>query len=518
MTDDKNRQAPTDQEGAPSADQEKGQKKIIIVDTPKRGYTREEIAEYLKTDEGRAAAESLKESIVNISEIVSPAIKALQQPLKIAESITSAMQRVREIQVDISKIVQAMMQANISTWAPAELDFEALDKFYTEIEELTPYLNAEIKKYPEYEGKSYTDLIDELPFSAIPDLITAATDTGTNTEEPAETEPAEAEEPAEGEEIDPEEEERIYQIITDLLTIRDAARRYKTTKVQGTDKIDYPVDKPNNNMWDNVWRALKENPDGQLTFSFDVKKRGEKEELPLLVSINFDALQDIEITKRLTPFDKRVYIAISALFNAGNDVITLSTIYRHMGYKGRAGGSDLEKIHKSVLKMLAAQITVDNELEVQRHKKYGHFKYRGTLLPVELGEFYNVQGALTDAAIHILREPPLMTFARNRDQITTVSLKLLQSPVNKTDANLMLEDYLIVQIKRAQKNKAHGRARMLYKTIYKHAGIPEKPTTSAEKSAKQRAPGKIEKYLKHYQQEGTITSYSIEKDGVTIHW
>ena len=223
MTDDKNRQAPTDQEGTPSADQAtKGQEpghvvheytlprteKKIIVDTPKRGYTREEIAEYLKTDEGKAAAESLKESIANISEIVSPAMKALQalqQAPKIAQSITSAMQRVREIQVDISKIVQAMMQANISTWAPAELDFEALEKFYTEIEELAPYLNAEIKKYPEYEGKSYTDLIDELPFSAIPDLITAAEGTGTETEEPA-AEPAEGEtEPAEGEEIDPEE-------------------------------------------------------------------------------------------------------------------------------------------------------------------------------------------------------------------------------------------------------------------------------------------------------------------------
>ena len=221
MTDDKNRQAPTDQEGAPSADQEKEQKKTIIVDTPKRGHRAEEIAEYLKTDEGKAAVESLKETIINVSDVVGPAIKALQEPLKIAESITSAVQRVREIQFDISKIVQAMMQANISTWAPAELDFEALEKFYTEIEELTPYLEAEIKKYPEYEGKSYTDLIDELPFSALPDLITAATDTGTNTEEPAETEPAE------GEEIDPEEEERIHQIITDLLTIRDAARAAK---------------------------------------------------------------------------------------------------------------------------------------------------------------------------------------------------------------------------------------------------------------------------------------------------
>ena len=485
MTDDKNRQAPTDQEGAPSADQEKKEAMEFVKANPEHVKLLESVfAKKL----GSEAAE-FAENILYISP------QMIESAEKEIDAVFDDMPRHEHVLHKINKLKSRMLEIYFCRSFIAHLVNhiqgiqETQDNFYNEYYRIAPYLEKEMKQAPEGQYMlQEMDIYDRLTLQEVLTLWET------------------------GEASGPES-----QLIINAIQAAEH-EKYNPATIKGTDKIDYPVDKPNNNMWDTVWRALKENPDGQLTFSFDVKKRGEKEELPLLVSINFDALQDIEITKRLTPFDKRVYIAISALFNAGNDVITLSTIYKHMGYKGRAGGSDLEKIHKSVLKMLAAQITVDNELEAQRHKKYGHFKYRGTLLPVELGEFYNVQGALTDAAIHILREPPLMTFARNRDQITTVSLKLLQSPVNKTDANLMLEDYLIVQIKRAQKNKAHGRARMLYKTIYKHAGIPEKPTTSAEKSAKQRAPGKIEKYLKHYQQEGTITSYSIEKDGVTIHW
>lgn len=499
MTDDKNRQAPTDQEGAPSADQTStGPEEVKAEKKSALEYAREhpeaiQIAEAaLIRKWGAEAGEKFAKEIFRVSPgMLLEVEKRLteinaEMPKNIKnERVQHNWNRIKMRFVEFV-FIRAFFAHIINHLKGIE---ETQENFYTAYYEILPYIEKEMQKAPDgYYMLREMDIYDGLELPEVTKLWET------------------------GEPSGPESQLLIN-------AIRAAEHeKYNPATIKGTDKIDYPVDKPNNNMWDNVWRALKENPDGQLTFSFDVKKRGEKEELPLLVSINFDALQDIEITKRLTPFDKRVYIAISALFNAGNDVITLSTIYKHMGYKGRAGGSDLEKIHKSVLKMLAAQITVDNELEVQRHKKYGHFKYRGTLLPVELGEFYNVQGALTDAAIHILREPPLMTFARNRDQITTVSLKLLQSPVNKTDANLMLEDYLIVQIKRAQKNKAHGRARMLYKTIYKHAGIPEKPTTNTERQQQKRAPGKIEKYLTYYQQEGTITKFTMEKDGITIYW
>jgi len=407
----------------------------------------------------------------------------------------------------IKRVSRRMVEISVSRALIAHLinHIQGIDEneknFYTEIQNAFGYIHKEIAKRPEAPG--YMDIgpqqIDVF-FDAIGEEDAEEVTNGTFNTVCAEV---------------------LRDAAANAQKDREAAEKraiYPQTRIKGTDKIEYPVDKPNNNFWDNAWRTLTENPNGQLTFSFDMAKKGSKEELPLYLSINFDALQDIRITKKLTPFDKRVYIAVSALFNAGNDVITLSQIYRHMGYKGRPGAKDLKRIHECIVKMMGAQISVDNELEANTYKKYGHFTYRGVLLPVEIGELYDVQGALTDAAIHILREPPLMTFARQRDQLTTVSLKLLQSPVNKTDANLAIDDYLIVQIKRAQKGKQHGRHRMLFKTIYKNTGIPEKPKTNTEKSARQRAPGKIKKFLTHYQDEGTINNYTVEKDGITVYW
>ena len=126
-----------------------------------------------------------------------------------------------------------------------------------------------------------------------------------------------------------------------------------------------------------------------------------------------------------------------------------------------------------------------------------------------------VNGKITDIAIRVFREPPLMTFARNRKQITTIDIKVLQSPISKTDANLLIDDYLISRISPEKKN-GKDCFRILYKAIYSHANIADSPKTNAEKQQKKRARGKIENYLKHYTRTELIYGYTMEKDGISI--
>lgn len=272
--------------------------------------------------------------------------------------------------------------------------------------------------------------------------------------------------------------------------------------------IDYPVDKINSI----VWGLMEQDTKGQI--SFNLAKRGSEKKILAYYAINFDDLgENLTITKRLLPFDKRVYIAISALFNAGNDAITLSQIYYAMGYTGRPGTKDLTKIDDSITKMTGARIFFDNKQEAATYN-YVRFKYDGSLLPIERRTVI-VNGKLADAAIYVFREPPLMTFARQRKQITSVDIKLLQSPISKTDANLQIEDYLIERISQ-EKNGKKSNCRILFKTIYSHTGIADKPKTNTERQQKKRAPGKIESYLKHYQKTGFITGYTMEKDGISI--
>lgn len=341
-----------------------------------------------------------------------------------------------------------------------------------ELSDLAPFLEAELKK-PDYEGKTLDDLFEE-------------------------AEQDENGQPLPG---------LFMQALTAARAARDAAANKKElprTAIKRAQSVEYPLDKPNSI----IWNLLEKDTGGKV--SFNMAKYGSKQSVPVFYAISFEDLEDdVRITKRLLPFDKLVYVATAALFNAGNDVITLSQIYYAMGYTGRPGTKDLTKINDALTKMATARIYFDNEQEAAKYK-YDRFRYDGQLLPMDrISAIVNGQAA--DAAIRVLREPPLISFAKQRNQITTLDIKLLQAPLSKTDANLLIQDYLLERISRERNRKNTHSCRILYKTLYKHANI----TTRKQE---QRAPAKIEKYLLHYIEQDYITRFTLEQDGITVYW
>lgn len=230
-------------------------------------------------------------------------------------------------------------------------------------------------------------------------------------------------------------------------------------------------------------------------------------------SINFDVLGDnAKITKQLTQFDKRVYIAVSALFNAGNTVVTLQQIHSAMGNSGGASADQRKKISEALNKMQRALISISNSEEIQAQYNYPRFEYTGMLLPIERVRSI-VHGNVVEGAIHIFREPPAMTFARQRNQITTIPAAVLNSHVSMTNSNLAVEDYLLERISRAKDRtkNGHGKEKILYKTVCDNANA----TTQKQR---QRVPPKVRKYLDHYVKTGFIKRYTEEADGVTVSY
>ena len=267
--------------------------------------------------------------------------------------------------------------------------------------------------------------------------------------------------------------------------------------------LGWPLDKVNSILWRVTERST--------TLGVDVASEEDRKagiHLPVMYNLDFselDALEDVSLTKNLDPYDKRVYMVVSAYFKNGSDRITYQQIYKAMGYTGRAGKSDLKKIHESVSKMSRTRIVVDNEAECGRYSSV-RFTYDGALLPMERVAGY-VNGQLAESVVHLFREPPLMTFARERKQLTEVSGKLLNSPLSKTNANLQLEDYLISRISHMK----HGfpNHKMAFERIYEKTDI-------TEKKQKQRAREKIKKLLDYYRETGFIKGYRLEKDVVLI--
>ena len=265
--------------------------------------------------------------------------------------------------------------------------------------------------------------------------------------------------------------------------------------VKKLESIDFPLDKVNKN----IWKLLDEpNANGQLTFHFNVAKQGSKKPVNIIYALDFSGLKNVSITKKLEPYDKRVYLAIGALHNAGYDVMNIQQIYNAMGYTGRASATDIKKINLAISKMNSARLYIDNMAEVQSKYKYEHFRYDGVLLPMERIQAI-VNGQTADAAIHIFREPPMITFARQRGQITTINIKLLATDLSKTNANIELEDYLLEEINQIKRRKRNNN--ILYKTIYENTNIKTI-------KQRQRAPEKIRKILQHYKECGYIKDFT----------
>lgn len=263
-------------------------------------------------------------------------------------------------------------------------------------------------------------------------------------------------------------------------------------------KFRYPLDKLNNNVW-----RLTEGHIGR-EIKLHMEKSGSQREALVTYCISFDSLENISISKALTPYDKRVYIAVGALLDAGNSEISYSQIYRAMGNNGNAGNSDLKRIENSLAKMRCARILVNNESEASTLKNRERFTYDGSLLPYEAVKV-TINGKLVDAAVKPLREPPLLSFARERKQITVIPLDVLSMPVSKTDQTLLIQDYLIDRVAKAKNGK--GQSKILYNTVFEAADIKDT-------KQRQRAKAKITKIFEHFKRTEWIADFSITSDGI----
>lgn len=347
----------------------------------------------------------------------------------------------------------------------------AIKPVLEELEELTPYLEKEFAK-PEYDGLTMADLMER-------------------------------ETDSKGKPIKGTLWEKAF------LAARMARDREQlpVSAVKRASKIDFPIDKVNAE----VWSLLQENTHGQLKFALPVERRGSHKDINIIYSIDFDRLESsgARITKRLTEVDKRVYVAVAALFNAGNDIVSITQIHFAMGNTKNPAKNQLQKIRDSLEKMARAWVTIDNKQEIEAGYKYEKVSYAGNLMHVEMIDRHNVQGGIAESAVHILAEPALMKFARKRNQITTVPVKLLQSPVSKTEANLAIEGYLIERVAKAKNGT--GQNKILYATVNEHAHI-------TGKKQQERTPEKVKRYLDYYAQCGHIKKYTAAKDGVTLYF
>lgn len=335
-----------------------------------------------------------------------------------------------------------------------------------QIEQLEHFIVEELKS-PEYNGLEISDLLADLA--------------------------GESEKPIPSE---------VWEKIIDGAGNRKIASALPATNITRADIVEYPIDKINSK----IWNMFTTDTDGRIRFAIPVQKNGAKNIIPVYYSINFDALEsNMRVTRRLTQLDKRIYIAINALKSAGNDTITTTQIHYAMGFTKRPNSEQLEKYREEIIKMIGAIVFLDNKKEMESYN-YPHFEYFGSLLPAK-GISSIVNGKVTENAIKIIDELPLVQYAKQHKQITTIDIKYLQSPFNKTENNLKIEDYLLERISRARNGKQPQK--ILKKTLF------EKIEADDQKK-KTRALKTVEKFMQFYKESGFVRDYKIDDSGISF--
>lgn len=249
----------------------------------------------------------------------------------------------------------------------------------------------------------------------------------------------------------------------------------------------------------------------------------------VICGLNFDELGE-EVKRTLDIFDKRVFEILSTVFYCHMQAgfpdyphITLTKIYKAMGHSSTPNSDDLEKIEKSIRKMMCIWLFIDNAnvrvkdknsergykdiSESKTEKKIKEWQYDGHFVNAKFEKCSVVKGGVTDKLVKILDLPGLFEYAiRRNTKIMTIETALLDSPINKTSKNMMIEDYLITRINEmiyAQKTPGYNKKNtILFKTVLEYCNIKTKnPGRYLETVCKLLDFYKEKKYIKDYSNE-----------------
>jgi len=361
-------------------------------------------------EEIQRKAEDAEKAFNNAAELTKAAEKVIEAKGAAVYKTTSEMIRLLEKQETKIGGLSHIKPLNLPDTVKEvfQVLLEKLAVFTKELEELEPYIEEELQK-PEYGGKTLDDLFDYKT---------------------------------------PEEES----LFNKALEAAREARRRNIKKPYRPTTTNFPVDRVNL-----LLPTIFDQPaDGQLTFveTFDMNKSGHDDGATLFLSVLFEAGEGENVSaiaRRIDHTDIRIMGAISAAMDEGRTVFSLRTIWHALGGKGAPPKSQREKIKKHMDKMRRTIIVIDNEKEAEVYNYYWT-NYNGLLLPWESAD--EVKNGQAETYFHILRYPPLMEFAKRRNQLTKIPLKVLQSPGSNTERKYQIEDYLLYRIVRAKADLA----------------------------------------------------------------
>ena len=249
-----------------------------------------------------------------------------------------------------------------------------------------------------------------------------------------------------------------------------------------------------------------------------MERRGSKKQITTLASIDFDSLNgsvQIKGRKELTAYDREVHDAIITLYvDGGNEYITPQMIYQVMtgDPKARLEKKQAEAISESITKCMYSRLIIDASEEA---KAYGFdsFKYDGSLISGER-VIASLNGTVVEC-LRVLRTPVLYEYASRKNQIGRFDIKLLNTPINKTEEIITLQGYLYRRIL-SMKGSSSLSKTILYETVYNQLEI-QAASDGALRKKKAKLRDQIKTILDYWKKENFIAGYVENKRGQIVY-
>ena len=171
------------------------------------------------------------------------------------------------------------------------------------------------------------------------------------------------------------------------------------------------------------------------------------------------------------------------------------------------------KIVKSIDKMIVTRITINATAEVKANM-IAEAIYENYLIPAKKVSLI-VNGQLVKDCIILLDTLPLFAYARQKNQIITVDVKLLDTPLTNTPENIELKAYLIRRISSMSNTKNNMRDVIRYDTLYEYLNITAS-NDNARKVKHKQIRDKVKKVLDYWMLKKFIKGYKEEKEGRSV--
>ena len=277
--------------------------------------------------------------------------------------------------------------------------------------------------------------------------------------------------------------------------------------------------KPNNKLANKITKDIVD--EGEFNLVVSGKKA--KQEVLTKVMLYYDE-NKIKLSGRekFMPYDREVYDGVVSLYEAGNELITPTMVYRAMNgliETEKISPQALETVEKSLDKSRFIRINIDYTDEAKLYNKnVEKTKYEGYLLAAEKITM-KINGQEYEG-YKLLRKPILYEYAQISGQIITVPMKLLQTKdaVRSTDEVIVIRGYLLRQIEWIKNDKTiRNNNNVTYQSIYDELGISR---TDLDSKAYENKTRKIRNHVKavlyEWQGEGYILKYMEFKEGNSI--